>query len=77
MSLLWKVHHITATCHPHQREPSYCSHKVTPQEDGPTQPLKTTQAMRGPEEELQKSREELRVIHEMMSTVTRSKEQKL
>ena len=32
--------------------------KVTPPEDGPSQPLKATQATRGPEEELEKSREE-------------------
>ncbi len=43
--------------------PIYGSHfegsKVTPPEEGPSQPLKATQATRGPEEELGKSREEL------------------
>ena len=46
--------------------PIYGSHfagsKVTPPEDGPSQPLKATQATRGPEDELGKSRDELRVI---------------
>ncbi len=39
--------------------------KVTPPEDGPSQSLKpeATQTTRGPAEELGKSREELRVIH--------------
>jgi hypothetical protein len=41
---------------------------VTPPEDGPSQPLKATQATRGPEEELEKSREELRVIHDNHSS---------
>jgi hypothetical protein len=42
-------------------------------EDGPSQPLKATQATRGPEVELGKSREELRVIHDNHSgTATRA-----
>ncbi len=53
--------------------PIYGSHfagsKVTPPEDGPSQPLKATQAKRGPEEELGKSREELRVIHDNHSGI--------
>ena len=53
--------------------PIYGSHfagsKVTPPEDGPSQPLKATQATRGPEEEPQKSREQLRVIHDNHSGI--------
>jgi hypothetical protein len=53
--------------------PIYGSHfadtKVTPPEDGPSQPLKATQATQGPEEELGKSREELRVIHDNHSGI--------
>ncbi len=53
--------------------PIYGSHfagsKVTPPEEGPSQPLKATQATRGPEEELGKSREELRVIHDNHSGI--------
>jgi hypothetical protein len=44
--------------------------KVTPPEDGPSQHLKATQATRGPEEELRKSREELRVIHDNHSWIS-------
>ncbi len=36
---------------------------MTPPEDRPSQPFKAAQTMRGPEEELEKSREELRVLH--------------
>jgi hypothetical protein len=53
--------------------PIYGSHfegsKVTPPEDGPSQPLKATQATRGPEEELGKSREEIRNIHDNHSGI--------
>ncbi len=43
--------------------------KVTPPEDGPSQPLKATQATRGPEEEMGKSREELRVFYDNHSGI--------
>jgi hypothetical protein len=53
--------------------PIYGSHfagsKVTPPEDGPSQPLKATQATRGPEEELGNNREELQVIHDNHSGI--------
>ena len=42
---------------------------MTPPEDGPSQPLKAAQATRGPEEELGKSREDLRVIHDNHSWI--------
>ncbi len=42
---------------------------MNPPTDGPSQPLKATQATRGPEEELRKSREELRVIHDNHSGI--------
>ncbi len=46
--------------------------KVTHPEDGSSQPLKATQAMQGPEEELGKSREELRVIQDNHSGIATS-----
>jgi hypothetical protein len=53
--------------------PTYGSHfagsKVSPPEDGSSQPLKATQATRGPEEELGKSREALRVIYDNHSGI--------
>jgi hypothetical protein len=53
--------------------PIYGSHfagsMVTLPEDGPSQPLMVTQATRGSEEELGKSREELRVIHDNHSGI--------
>ncbi len=53
----------------------FAGSQVTLPEDGPSQPLKATQATRGPEEELGKSREELRVIHDNHSgIVTRAHE---
>ncbi len=42
---------------------------MTPPEDGPSQPLKATQATRAPEEELGRSREEPRVIHDNHSGI--------
>ncbi len=48
----------------------FAGSKVTPSEDGSLQPLKATQATRGPEEELGKSREELRIIHDNHSWIT-------
>ncbi len=49
--------------------------KVTPPEDGPSQPLKARQPTLGPEKELGKSREELRVIHDSHSWIaTRAQE---
>ena len=72
MSLLPRVQHITAACLT-PVIPIYGSHfegsKVTPPEEGPSQPLKATQDTRGPEEELGKSREELRVIHDNHSGI--------
>jgi hypothetical protein len=50
----------------------FAGSKVTPPEDGPSQPLKATQATRGPEEELRKNREELRVIHNNHSGIATS-----
>ncbi len=47
----------------------FAGSKMTPPEDGPSQPLKATQATRGPEEELGKSPEELRVIHDNHSGI--------
>jgi hypothetical protein len=53
--------------------PIYGSHfagsKVTPPEEGPSQPLQATHATRGPKEELGKSQEELRVIHDNHSGI--------
>jgi hypothetical protein len=46
----------------------FAGSKVTPPENGPSQPLNATQAIRGPGEELGKSREELRVIHDNHAT---------
>ncbi len=60
MSLLSRVQHITAACHPHLRKP-FCRFQGDPS--------KATQATRGPEEELGKSREELRVIHDIHSGI--------
>ncbi len=45
---------------------------MAPPEDGPSQHLKVTQATRGPKEELGKSREELRVIHDNHSGIATS-----
>jgi hypothetical protein len=50
-------------------EGHFSGSKVTPPEDGPSQPLKATQATRGPEEELGKSQEELRIIHDNHSGI--------
>ena len=73
MSLLSRVQHITAACYPHQQKPFHRfqgdpsrGRAITT----PSQPLKATQATRGPEEELGKSREELRVIHDNHSGIT-------
>ncbi len=63
MSLLSRVQHITAACHP-IHESHIADTKVTPPEDLPSQQFKAAQTMRGPEEELEKSREELRVLHD-------------
>ena len=53
----------------------FAGSKVTPPEEGPSQPLKATQATRGPEEELGNHREELRVIHDNHSGIaTRANE---
>jgi hypothetical protein len=56
--------------------PIYGSHfagfKVTPPEGWPSQPLKATQATRGPKEELGNNREELRVIHDNHSGIATS-----
>jgi hypothetical protein len=47
----------------------FAGSKATPPEDGPSKPLKAMQATRGPEEELGKSREELRVIRDNHSRI--------
>ena len=53
--------------------PIYGNHfagsKVTPPEEGPSQPVKATQATRGHEEKLGKSREELQVIYDNHSGI--------
>ncbi len=76
MLLLSRVQHITAAC---SVTPIHGSHfadtKVTPPVDGPSQPLKATQATSGPEEELGKSREALQDIHDNHSGIaTRANE---
>ncbi len=63
MSLLSRVHHITAACHPHPRKP-FCRFQGDPSRGWDITTSQGEQATRGPEEELGESREELRVIHD-------------